>query len=94
MYILVHLVKFLLHYLTPKISWCVFYILDGQDCRQEKGYDDMKGPSRGSSFGDDICHEYSDCIFDKQSEMFRCKCKEGYDGDGHECQIQKGIVVK
>ena len=54
----------------------------------------MKGPSGGSSFGEDICHEYSDCVFDKHSEMFRCKCKEGYDGDGHECQIQKGIDVQ
>ena len=80
--------------MSLNIFCCIFYILDGQDCRQEKGYDDMKGPSGGSSFGEDICHEYSDCVFDQHSEMFRCKCKEGYDGDGHDCQIQKGIGVK
>ena len=63
---------------------------DGEDCRQEKGYDDVKGLTGSSWFNQDMCHEYSKCQFDEDSEMFKCKCKEGYEGDGHDCQIQKG----
>ena len=50
----------------------------------------MKGLVGTSWFGEDMCHEYSNCEYENKSEMFKCKCKEGYQGDGHNCQIQKG----
>ena len=65
---------------------------DGEDCRQEQGYDELKGVSGSSWFGHDMCHEYSNCEFHPNTEMFKCKCKEGYEGNGLECQIQKGIL--
>ena len=67
--------------------------LDGEDCRQEQGYDEMKGLVGTSWFGHDMCHEYSSCEYDENSQIFRCKCKVGYQGDGFECQIQRGILV-
>ena len=53
----------------------------------------MKGLVGTSWFGHDMCHEYSTCEYDENSEIFKCKCKIGYQGDGFECQIQKGILV-
>ena len=74
-----------------KYQTLFWYPLDGPDCRQEQGYDDMKGLVGTSWIGEDMCHEYSNCEYDDKSEMFKCRCKEGYQGDGHNCQIEKGF---
>ena len=67
------------------------HVLDGQDCRQDQGYDGIKGVSGNSWAGGDMCHEYSSCEHDKSVGMFKCKCKEGLEGDGFQCHAVKGF---
>ena len=68
-----------------------YYIADGDDCRQEQGYDEVKGGGGSPWFGQDMCHEYSTCEYDPDVQMFKCKCEEGFEGDGYDCQPEKGV---
>ena len=38
----------------------------------------MKGLVGTSWFGEDMCHEYSNCEYEDKFQMFKCKCKDGY----------------